>query len=367
MSVPRVARAAVMPTAGAKLELREYPLPRPLGREALVRINCCTICRSDLHSWLGRRSTPTPIILGHEIVGTIVDLGDELTHDSADQRLAVGDRVTWTLHSSCGHCFYCAEKQLPMKCRRLRKYGHDACDQPPHLQGGFAEYCLINSGTGIVKLPDELSDTVAAPANCATATIVAGWEAAGLAACQHVLIQGAGSLGCYAAAYAAHAGCHQIFVTDVDRNRLRFIRQFGATHCLDVTQNTADETVDRIRDLTGGLGVDCAMEVAGSPTIIDQGLKALRKGGQYIEIGCSFPEATAPIDMSLVLWNRLSIHGVHNYDGRHLRRAVDFLTLTRNRFPYETLVGARYSLQEINTALQVAESGRYLRVAVVCE
>jgi D-arabinose 1-dehydrogenase-like Zn-dependent alcohol dehydrogenase len=94
-----------------------------------------------------------------------------------------------------------------MKCRYLKKYGHDSCADPPHFNGGFAEYCYITPGTGVIKIPDELSDLEAAPANCALATVVAGWESAGLRPFENVLIQGAGALGLYAAALARHYGC----------------------------------------------------------------------------------------------------------------------------------------------------------------
>ncbi|MCA9259941.1 MAG: alcohol dehydrogenase catalytic domain-containing protein, partial [Planctomycetales bacterium] len=221
------AKAAVMTKAGSDMEIQEFRLPATPPGAALVRVACCTICRSDLHTWLGRRPGPAPAILGHEIVGTIAELGEGLAHDSVGRPLRLGDRVTWTLHSSCGSCRNCRELQLPMKCVSLRKYGHDSCLEPPHLRGGFAEYCLVDAGSPLIRLPDHVSDRVAAPANCAIATIVAGWEAAGLRPGARVLIQGAGALGCYAAAYAAHAGAAQIIISDVREDRLQYASRFG--------------------------------------------------------------------------------------------------------------------------------------------
>lgn len=305
MKLPEAARAAVLVAARQPLQFREYPLsPAPFGG-AIVRTRCCTICRSDLHTWQGRRPGPMPAILGHEIVGEIAELGEGLSRDVRDQQLSVGDRVTWTLHSCCGHCRYCVDWQLPMKCRSLRKYGHDACDQPPHLQGGFAEYCVIDAGTRLLKLPDSLSDVIAAPANCATATIVAGWEAAEIQAGESVLIQGAGALGCYAAAYAANAGCCPVIVCDIDPRRLELIRRFGATDIIDSSQIGASETIARAKQRTYGFGVDCVLEVAGKASLVEIGISALRKGGRYIEIGCSYPGASVALDMSTILWNLL--------------------------------------------------------------
>lgn len=366
MTAHRTARAAVMVAPRSELQLREYPMPTAPPGGALVRVSCCTICRSDLHTWTGRRPGPTPVILGHEIVGTVSELGEGLAHDVRGQQLTVGDRVTWTLLSSCGKCRYCAELHLPMKCCDLRKYGHESCAEPPHLRGGFAEYCLIDAGTGVLKLPADLPDMLAAPVNCAAATVAAGCDAAELKPGETVLIQGAGALGCYAAAFAAYAGCHRVIVTDIDAGRLEFIRQFGATNCIDVSHREPLAHLTVVRDLTGGFGVDCVLEVAGAPSAVATGLQYLRKGGRYIELGCSFPNADATIDMSYVLWNLLTIRGVHNYDVRHLCQAVDMLTATRDRFPYAHIVGATYPLDRVNEALAAAESGGAMRIAITC-
>src|SRR5262249_13902907 len=161
---------------------------------------------------------------------------------------------TWTLHSCCGKCRYCADWQIPMKCQSPRKFGHERCAEAPYLQGGFAEFCVIDAGTCLVTIPNSLSDVVAAPANCAVATVVAGWEAADLQPGESVFIQGAGALGCYAAAFAAHAGCRRIIVSDVDASRLDLVRRFGATDCIDATQNHAKEIAVQVKILTDGFG-----------------------------------------------------------------------------------------------------------------
>lgn len=359
-----LAKAAVFVGPRRPLQIVEYPIPRPEPGCALVRVACCTICRSDLHTWQGKRTGATPSILGHEIVGVVAELGNGLTHDAAGQPLAAGDRVTWTLHNCCGLCRNCRELHLPMKCEQLRKYGHDACDQPPHFRGGFAEYCLVESGTAILKLSGDLTDVVAAPANCAVATIVAGWEAAALQAGDMVLIQGAGALGCYAAAYAAWAGARCIVVTDLDSRRLDFATRFGATHCINVRDLAAEEIVKQLQGVTGMRCFDSVLELAGDPSAFSFGLSALRVGGIYIEIGCSFPNALVEIDLSTILWNRLTIRGIHNYDFRHLSRAIHFLCEAQTRFPFHEVVGAAYPLSSINEAMQTANSGAALRVAI---
>jgi alcohol dehydrogenase len=358
-------KAAVMTAAQSDLEILSYPLPAVDAGCILVNINCCTICGSDLHTWQGRRPSPVPIILGHEIVGTIVELGCGVTHDSADQPLAVGDRITWTIMDNCGKCYYCREKGLMMKCRSLKKYGHDSCAEAPHFVGGFAEYCLISPGTCVIRLPDNLSDEESAPANCTLPTAVAAWEAAGLRSFENVLIQGAGALGIYATALAVHYGCNRVIVTDILDERLSFIRDFGATHTLNTSGMADDEIVSAVLDLTGGKGTDVVLEAAGVPSLIPLGLSCLRIGGRYVITGTVFPGADFTCDASKIVFRMLTLKGVHNYDTRHLQMGIDLLSKLQDTYPFHAIVSRRVSLENINEGLRIAESGKAVRVAVI--
>jgi alcohol dehydrogenase len=358
-------KAAVMMAANKDLEIIEYPLPVVEKGCILVRVTCCTICGSDLHTWLGRRSGPVPCILGHEIVGEIVELGGGVTHDSGDRPLKARDRITWTIMDNCGKCYYCREKGLMMKCRSLKKYGHDSCAQSPHFLGGFAEYCYITPGTCVIKVPDDLNSEIVAPANCALSTVVAGWEAIAIKPYEDVLIMGAGALGLYAAALAKHYGCRKIIVTDILDHRLEFIKGFGATDTLNTECMTGEQVVEAVRTLTGGFGVDGVLEVAGVPALIPVGLKCLRIGGRFVEVGTVSPGATFSYDACDIVRRQLTVKGIHNYDTKHLQMAVDFLSMTRNQFPFIDIVTRRVSLADTTKGMKIAESGEAIRVAVL--
>ncbi len=361
----KTARAAVMTAAGKDLEIVEYPLPEVAPGCVLVKVTCCTICGSDVHSWRGRRAAPTPAILGHEIVGQVVELGEGITRDTGDRPLKVGDRITWTIMDNCGKCYYCRQKGLMMKCRYLKKYGHDGCEDPPHFNGGFAEYCYLTPGTCVVKIPDKLGDEEVAPANCALATVVAAWEAGDVKPFENVLIQGAGALGFYAAALARHYGCRRIVVTDILDHRLDLIKSFGATDAINVNRMSDEKIIQTVRNLTDGFGVDCAMEVGGNPDLIPVGLRCLRTGGRYVEVGNSAPGALFTYDACDIVWRRLTLTGIHNYDARHLQAGVDFLDQTREEFPFKDIVTHRVTMDNINEGLRLADSGKAVRVAVI--
>ena len=168
----RTGRAAVYDAPDTPFKIRRYPLRDAHPGEALVRVTMATICRSDIHSYQGHRPNPCPGILGHEIVGVIDQLGANISHDMRGDALAPGDRVTWTMFFQRGASHYRDIHDMPQKSPGLRKYGHDLVADDPHFLGGFADYCYILPGTGILKLPDAISDAEAAPLNCGVATMI---------------------------------------------------------------------------------------------------------------------------------------------------------------------------------------------------
>ena len=149
----KTGRAVVYPAPNEPFEVREYPVRDARAGEVLVRISMSTICRSDIHSYEGHRPNPCPGILGHEIIGIIEQIGAGVGHDLRGDPLAVGDRITWTEYFADGPSYYRDVHDMPQKAPGLRKYGHDLVDDDPHFLGGFADYCYILPGTGILKLP----------------------------------------------------------------------------------------------------------------------------------------------------------------------------------------------------------------------
>src|SRR5690606_1932517 len=163
------ALAAIWHGTDARFRLTELPLPRPRSGEVLVRNRAATLCGSDLPTIAGGRTTPLPTVLGHEMVGEVVDVGGgALTVDG--RPVEPGMRVTWSIGASCGSCVRCT-RGIPQKCLRLRKYGHEAVEPDWQLSGGLASHCHVVAGTAFVEVPATVLDAVAAPANCATATI----------------------------------------------------------------------------------------------------------------------------------------------------------------------------------------------------
>lgn len=357
-------KAAVFTEVGKPLESQLFELPETLPPgAALCRVRMSTICGSDLHTIFGRRQEPAPLILGHEILGEIVALGDLPENNQSVEPLVVGDRVTWSVMASCGSCFYCKRK-LPQKCEKLRKYGHTCCLEAPHLTGGYAEHIYLFPGTAIYRVPETIPDEVAVPANCALSTVINGMEMIRFQAGETVLIQGAGMLGLNLVALCKEAKAAKIIVTDTDANRLAFAARFGADACFNVARCDLKQLTAAIRNLTDGYGVDVAFEVCGNRAAVVQALEVLRIGGRYLVAGLVSPGNDLGIDGNLLTRKCLTVTGIHNYRPDHLLRGLCFLEQNHLKYPFASLVSESFPLAEINQAVGVAATGKHVRVAV---
>ena len=353
--------------AGQPLEERSYPLPNSLEPGAiLVKISMATVCGSDMHSWRGRRPFPFPAVMGHEGVGTIVQLGARVKQDTAGKFLAEGDRIVWAIMANCGDCCFCRIHELPQKCVNLYKYGHEKSDVPPYFMGAFGEYIYIQPGTGVFKVPDDMSDEVASPLMCAASTVAAGLARIGMKPGENVVIQGAGMLGLYAAAFTREQGAKKVITVDVLEKRLEMARQFGADHCLNVQDLGDEELVARIKELTDGWGTDLAVEVAGFAKVIPLGVKMLRTGGRYLLQGSIYPDDHFTLASHEVITKCLTIMGLHNYDSRYLGLAMDLVHRSQAKYPYQKLTGPRFPLtaKGVTEALESLEKHESTRPIV---
>ena len=334
--------------------------------EVLIRVSCCTICGSDLHTYTGRRQSPRACVLGHEIIGHVDDWGGEIVPtDYHGNELRRGQRVTWAMAVGCGQCFYC-QRGLNQKCESLFKYGHHPGGPHPegkgHPRGGLSHYCVLVPGTPVFAIPDELSDFVASPANCATATVSAALR---LIQQTHsipesnAMVVGAGMLGLTAAAQLSVLGAREILVVDPDPRRQSLALRFGATATCDPASAS-----ERMSTLTAKRGVDVALDFAGVPAAVQECLHSARAGGVVVIAGSVF--ATDPIEFFPEQWVRrmLTIRGLHNYAPQDLDAALQFLCRNHEQFPFGELVSQVFPLGQAKAAFDCAETTRPIRVAV---
>ncbi|SDI71771.1 putative phosphonate catabolism associated alcohol dehydrogenase [Actinokineospora alba] len=335
-------------------------LPEPAPGEVVVRVRMSTICGSDLHTIAGHRSTPVPTVLGHEIVGTVVATGGEVP-DHRGAVLAPGDRVTWTIGTSCGTCVRCA-KGVPQKCLTVRKYGHEKMSDQWWLNGGFATHCHLPAGTGVVRVPESMPDEVATPANCATATVVCAAHRARLTAGDTVVVLGCGMLGLTAVAYAVDQGAAKVIACDLDEGRRKTALTFGATAVCG-----PEELAAVVTEVSDGLGADVVIEVTGNSAAVRSAFDLIGIDGRIALVGSVSPAPEISFEPSQFVKNLSTVVGSHNYGVADLAEAIDFLDRVPDQQAFADLVPTSYPLADYADAITDARSLRAPRIAIKVE
>jgi len=247
------------------------------------------------------------------------------------------------LHDEMGSC--------PRKARPNRVAG-----TPPYFNNAYGEYYYLRPGHFVFKIPDEISDDIATPTNCALSQVLYGLRRAGLRAGHAVVIQGAGGLGINAVAVARDMGADKIIVIDRLPERLELARAFGADHTLSATElPTADRRVEAVKELTGGFGADVVADLVGYPEVIPEGLRMLRGGGCYLEVGSIAPGNIFSYDATALVRGNSRLVATSNYSPWALEQSLAFLRRNLTRFPFERLISHVFPLERISEGFQQAD------------
>ena len=346
---------------GIPFEVCEIPVAAT-SNDVLVGVSLATICGSDLHTVSGRRGADTPCVLGHEIIGRVA----APTHlcSATGETLREGDRVTWSLTTSCGTCDYCVNRNLPQKCETMFKYGHAPSEGASALSGGFSTHILLRPGTAIYRIPDAVTDREVVPINCALATVVNGLGTIGMQPGETGVIHGSGMLGIYAACYLRENGYAHIAVVDINEERLEIAKRFGATHTFNPNKTSVSDIDAALKELTDGRGADLAVEVSGATIGIPNLVTWLAVGGRCVTLGYVYPNADISIDAHQLVTKCITLRGVHNYHHTALGTSLRFIAENRGRYRFGELIGKTYPLSDINTAFADAMDQEALRIAI---
>lgn len=274
------------------LEIADMPLPAVGRGEVLVRVEACGICGSDVHGFDGStgRRIP-PIVMGHEAAGTVEATGEAVT------KYKKGDRVTFDSTIYCGECTYCKRGQINL-CDNREVIGVSCGDYRRH--GAFAEYVVVPERI-MYPLPRDFSFNEAAMLE-AVSVAIHGVKLSQVTGGETALVIGAGMIGLLTLQAARAAGCARVLIADVDETRLKLAKQIGADETLYCS---GAELVAEVMRLTGGAGVDIALEAVGRNETVASAIDCTRKGGTVTLIGNIMPEVTLPLQKVVVKQLRL--------------------------------------------------------------
>lgn len=344
---------AAVRTGPGCTELREFPMPEIPPDAALLQVQVAGICGTDVKMY-GSPPFSDPVIMGHENVGVIVRAGREFTRR---QGVAVGDRVFVEHYVPCMRCEWCRAGEY-RHCEATdwrtnpdaRRYGYTSAENEFHLWGGFARYLFLPWNAVLHKLPDTVSTELAGIATPMSNGIEWALFDAGVGYDSSVLIQGPGQQGLAQVVACKQAGASLIIVTGTTRDaaRLELAQTLGADHVIDVQQ---EDPLERVRDITGGTGVDAVLDCtsgAGTAPIL-LGIGALkRRGGTLVIQGelARFPD----FPVKTVTEKAITIKSARGHSYRACELAVR--QLASGRFPLELLTTHTFGLSEVDRAIR---------------
>jgi threonine dehydrogenase-like Zn-dependent dehydrogenase len=360
------ARAATLVAPG-HLEVRDYPVPEDLEPGAvLLRMLASGICGTDKHTFRGEteqyagtpyaRSTPFPIIQGHENVGVVerVGPGGALAWDG--RRLEPGDRVVPAPNRACGHCRFCLRRFPYYFCRHLENYGNSLSSRDaPHLFGGWSELLYLRPGTAVFRVPDELPTDIAVLTEIFAVThsleraaalpAPAGWRPG-----DRVAVIGTGALGLAHAIKASLMGAGTVLAVDRSRQRLALAERLSGARPVEA----GDDAPAAVLELTDGEGADVVVDATGFPGSFAQAVAMVRDGGAVIEVGAFVDMGEERLNPAVLCARNLTVFGVGGEDLLTYEGTLALMERHRHAVPFADMVSHRFGVEEAAQAMAVA-------------
>jgi threonine dehydrogenase-like Zn-dependent dehydrogenase len=336
-----------------RIDVEEVPKPTPAAGEAVIRITLTTICGTDVHIVRGEYPVKPGLVLGHEPVGVIEELGAGL-----DRLFQVGQRVIVGAITPCGQCFYCWNG------------AHSQCGGPlggwrfgNTINGAWAEYLLVpDARANLAPIPDSLADEDVVLCPDIFSTGLSGAESGRIKVGDSVAVFAQGPIGLCATLGARLKGAALIIGIDPHPGRLEMARRFGAT----VTLNSrGPDPVAEIRRLTGGRGVDVAIEALGKQETFENALRAVRPGGVVSSLGVYSGKLVAPYEALYAgLGDQTIVTTLCPGGSERMRRLMAMIE--HGRVDLRPLVTHRFALEDIHEAYELFSRGgdRVLKVAL---
>ena len=358
--MPQTVQGVIARAKGEPVEVVDIVIPDPGPGVAVVAVQACGVCHTDLHYREGGINNDYPFLLGHEAAGIVEAVGPGVSE------VAPGDFVILNWRAVCGQCRAC-HKGKPQYCFAT----HNATQQmtltdgtplaPALGIGAFAEKTLVAAGQ-CTKV--EASDpAVVGLLGCG---VMAGFGAAvntgGVTLGDTVAVIGCGGVGNAAVAGARAVGARTIIAVDVDDRKLAWARQFGATHTIN---STTQDPVERIRELTDSFGADVVIEAVGRPETYRQAFFARDLAGTVVLVGVPTPDLTLELPLIEIFGRGGALKSSWYGDCLPTRDFPTLVSLYRQgRFPLEAFVSERIGLGDIEAAFEKMHRGEVLRSVV---
>lgn len=357
--------AATLPAPNEPVRLAEFPRPQLEPGAALLDVRVSEVCGTDVHLHHGRLAgVPYPLIPGHVSVGVVAEMRGALS-DVEGTPFREGDLVTFLdVHETCGACYHCLVTKQSTRCPHRKVYGitYGASDG---LLGGWAQALYVKPGVKLIHLPKSLDAETFIGGGCGLVTSLHAVDLANIRLGQSVAVLGVGPVGQSAIALAALSGAAEVIAVGDPASRLEFARRMGATAAIGLDVPSRERT-DIVRRLTGGYGVDVAIEASGSPDAVSQALDMVRDGGRVVV--CGHYTDNGPVEIHphwQVNRKHIEIRGCWGCDYSHFHRAVALAARFGDRVPWREMIGGRYGLDRAGEALAAVERREVTKAVII--
>lgn len=358
-----------MMTAKERIEIKEFNIPEIGDDEMLVKVEGCGICGTDVHEYKNDPFELIPVVLGHEGTGEIIKIGKNIKRDSAGKSLKVGDKIV-TCIIPCGECPTCLQHpERTNLCENQGIYGLIS-DDNVHLNGWFGDYIVIRKNSTVFNVSDmDLHSRVLIEPAAVVVHAVERAKTTGLLKFNSkVLVQGCGPIGLLLLSVLRTMGIENIVALDGNEKRLEMAKRLGATATVNVMKSSSfDETIEKIKDLTDGLGADFAFQCTGSPKAHAGIWKLVKRGGGLCEVGFFVNNGDATINPHFDLCNKeITAVGSWVYTPQDYLTTFDFLKRANGiGLPIKELITHEFPLEQLQEALETNIRQEGIKIAII--
>ncbi|VUC27383.1 unnamed protein product [Clonostachys rosea] len=362
----RRSKAAVLTSDGSGVQIWTREVPPPARACIIIKVLRAGVCGTDAHLAKGDQPFPHPVVLGHEGLGQIIELGEGVTTDHAGHPVAVGDVVYWNPIRPCNACYDCTISEDFTACTNGTFWSPA---NRAEVWASYTELATLLPNNSFYRIDPKVPLDAFIALGCALPTILQALDhLGGIPSGSTVLVQGAGPVGLAAIMMAKLANARDIICIEGVESRLQQAQEFGATLLVDFRKPELSSRQARqsfINSSIGPRGVSVAIECSGNATAFEEGISLLGRSGKYLLVGTWAGNSTVPFCPFDVVQKALTVVGSTFASPKHYYRAARLVETNHELFPLAKCVTRKYTLDETTEALRAVSAGEVVKAVII--
>ena len=362
----RLSKAAVLTTDRRGVEIWEREVPSPARGCVLIKVLRAGVCGTDVHLLNGDQPPPQSVVLGHEGLGRIIELGEGVTTDHASNPITLGDIVYWNPIRPCNACYDCTISEDFTACTKGTFWSPA---NQPEVWASYTELATLLPNNSFYRIDPSVPLDCFIAMGCALPTILQALDhLGGIPSGSTVVVQGAGPVGLAAVMMATLAQAKHIICIEGVDTRLQRAKDFGATLLVDMQKpelSTREKRRSYIDSMVGDREVGLVIECSGNAAAFEEGIQLLARSGKYLLVGTWAGSSTVPFSPFQVVQKALTVVGSTFASPKHYYRAARIVEANHERFPFAQCVTHKYGLCDVKEALRAVGAGEVVKAVII--